>query len=264
MTVPEVSARAGGDRLVMVTAYDYPSALAVARSDADIILVGDSLAMVALGHRDTLSITVDQMAYHVEAVKRANPKQLIVADMPWMSFHVSAQETLHHGAKLIRAGADCVKLEGAGSRVEMVSRLVEAEIAVMGHIGLTPQSVNTFGGYKVQGKTDTAAHQLIKDAVALEDAGCFAVVVEGVPRTVGTSVTKALAVPTIGIGAGPDCDGQVLVYHDLLGLQDSHVPKFVRQYANLMFTSVAGLNNFAADVRSGAFPNDSESYHSPR
>lgn len=261
LTVPQVRSRPGGERLVMVTAYDYVSAKTVARSDADIILVGDSLAMVVLGHDNTLSITVDEMAYHVAAVKRAKPRQLIVADLPWMSFHTSTEETLHNAAKLIRAGADCVKLEGGRKRTKMVEALVAAEIAVMGHVGLTPQSVNAFGGYKVQGKTDAQAHQLIRDAVALEDAGCFAVVVEGVPSRVGAELTKALSVPTIGIGAGPDCDGQVLVYHDLLGLHDERKPKFVRQYTKLMEVCVEGVNHFAADVRSGTFPSESETYH---
>lgn len=266
LSVPDIRANkvcSGAEPFVMVTAYDYCSATNVGASDADVILVGDSLAMVVLGHRDTLSIGVDEMAYHVAAVKRADPRQLIVGDLPWMSFHVSVAETLHNAARLIRSGADAVKLEGGVERVEMIEALIRAEIPVMGHVGLTPQSVNTFGGYKVQAKTEDTEQKLISDAQALEAAGCFSVVIEGVPRSVAKKVTELLAVPTIGIGAGPDCDGQVLVYHDVLGMQDDHIAKFVRQYADIKSDSVAALNHFAADVRSGAFPGDAESYHKP-
>lgn len=264
MTVPAISARkvaSGADPIVMVTAVDYPSGCMIGETDADMILVGDSLAMVELGYENTLSVTIDDMAHHTAAVARAKPKQLIVGDLPWMSYHVSVQDTLHNAAKLIRAGAGAVKLEGGIERIPMIEALIGAQIPVMGHIGLTPQSVHAMGGFRVQGKSAEAAHALVGEAKALQAAGCFAIVLEGVPREVGDLVTRSLDVPTVGIGAGPGCDGQVLVFHDLLGMQDDFVPKFVRQYANLKAEAIAGVGAYVADVRSGAFPDDSECYH---
>lgn len=263
LTVPAVrarKARAGGESLVMVTAYDAPGARLADAAGVDMLLVGDSLAMVVLGHPDTLSVTVDDMAHHTAAVARVEPDALIVADLPWLSYHVSPQDTICNAARLIRAGAQAVKLEGGTGRVPMIEALVAAEIPVMGHVGLTPQSVHALGGFRVQGRTAEAAIQLVESAKALEHAGCFAVVLEGVPADVAGLVTEAIGVPTIGIGAGPDCDGQVLVYHDLLGLQDDLRPRFVRRYADLGDATVEALGRFAADVRSGRFPSAAESY----
>lgn len=264
LTAPAISSRKvskGADPVVMVTAYDYPSGKMVGASDADMILVGDSLAMVVLGQPDTLSVTVDEMVHHTAAVARAEPKQLIVADLPWMSYHVSIEDTLRNAARLIRAGAGALKLEGGLERVPTVEALIAAEIPMMGHVGLTPQSVHAMGGFKVQGKSAEAATTVVEDAKALQAAGCFSVVLEGVPRRVADLVTSVLDIPTIGIGAGPGCDGQVLVFHDLLGLQDDFIAKFVRQYAQQKTDAIAALDAFVADVRSGDFPNDDESYH---
>jgi len=264
ITVPGVRARKvrGGDEpLVMVTAYDAPGARVADAAGVDMILVGDSLAMVVLGYDDTLQVTIDDMAHHTAAVARAKPACLIVGDLPWMSYHVSAAETVHNAAALIRAGAHCVKLEGGAKRVPMVEALVDAEIPVMGHIGLTPQSVHAMGGFKVQGRQTEAALALVADAKALQHAGCFAIVIEGVPDEVAAMVTDSLDVPTIGIGAGARCDGQVLVMHDLLGIEDRTVPKFVRRYDDLRTRSVDAVSAYAADVRSGAFPSPEETYH---
>jgi 3-methyl-2-oxobutanoate hydroxymethyltransferase len=263
VTVPSVRAakrRDGHKPLVMVTAYDAPSARIVDAAGVDLILVGDSVANNVLGFDDTLHVTVDDMVRHTAAVCRARPAPLVVADLPWMSYHLDAAETVRNAARLIRAGAQAVKLEGGEARVPMVEALVLAEIPVMGHVGLTPQSVNAMGGYRVQGRTDDAATGLAADAKALAAAGCFAVVLEGVPERVGRMVTEALEVPTIGIGAGPDCDGQVLVFHDLLGL-NATTPKFVRRYAELAEAATAAVAAYASDVRSGAFPADAEVYH---
>lgn len=264
ITAPAITARKvrnGAKPIVMVTAYDYAQANIVGATDADMILVGDSLAMVVLGYPDTLSVTVDDICHHTAAVARAHPKQLIVADLPWMSYHVNIEQTIQNAAKLIRAGAGAVKLEGGIERVEVVEALINTEIPVMGHVGLTPQSVKTMGGFKVQAKTARDAQDLLADARALQDAGCFSIIVEGVPRKVAAMVTNKIDLPTVGIGAGPECDGQVLVYHDVLGLQNDFIAKFVRQYANIKLDSIAALDAFVADVHSGEFPNDSESYH---
>jgi 3-methyl-2-oxobutanoate hydroxymethyltransferase len=247
----------------MVTAYDAPTARIADEAGVDLILVGDSVAMVVLGYDDTLSVTIDDMAHHTAAVARTRPRALVVADMPWMSYHVDAGDTVRNAASLIRAGAQAVKLEGGRKRVPMVSTLIDAEIPVMGHIGLTPQSVHAMGGFKVQGKSVDAAAALVDDALALQAAGCFSIVLEGVPDAVAQMVTAAVDVPTIGIGAGRWCDGQVLVFHDAAGLEDRVLPKFVRRYGTLKADGVAALSAFAADVRSGAFPSDAESYHLP-
>lgn len=263
-TAPAIAARKrrnGADPLVMITAYDAPGARAVSEAGADLILVGDSLAMVVLGYDDTLQLTVDDMAHHVAAVARAKPHSMIVGDLPWMSYHVDRAETVRNAATLIRAGAQSVKLEGGRKRLPMIEAIIDAEIPVMGHLGLTPQSVHAMGGFRVQGKSADAALALIDDAKALQAAGCFAVVLEGVPDVVADAVTDSIDVPTIGIGAGSGTDGQVLVYHDLLGLEDRKVPKFVRSYADLKSRSVEALSSFVADVRTGAFPDDSETYH---
>ena len=263
MTVPAVRARKasdGADPLVMLTAYDAPGARMVDQAGVDLILVGDSVAMVVLGYDDTLQVTVADIAHHAAAVARTRPEALIVADMPWMSYHVSVEETVRNAAVLIRAGAQAVKLEGGRRRLPMIEALVAAEVPVMGHIGLTPQSMHAMGGFKVQGRDAQAALGLVDDAKELAHAGCFAIVLEGVPDRVAARVTRTVDVPTIGIGAGPDCDGQVLVFHDVLGLEHRVVPKFVRRYADLHTEGVVALRHFADDVRSGAFPTVDESY----
>jgi 3-methyl-2-oxobutanoate hydroxymethyltransferase len=245
----------------MVTAYDAPGGRIADEAGVDLVLVGDSVAMVVLGYDDTLQVTVDDMAHHVAAVARARPRSLIVGDLPWMSYHVSVQETVGNAARLVRAGAQAVKLEGGRKRLPMIEAILDAEIPVMGHIGLTPQSVHAMGGFKVQGREQEAAMALVADAKALAHAGCFAVVLEGVPDEVAALVTDAIDVPTIGIGAGPSCDGQVLVLHDLLGLEDRITPKFVRRYASLKHDAVAAVAAFADDVRTRRFPEHDESYH---
>ncbi|MFN8049850.1 MAG: 3-methyl-2-oxobutanoate hydroxymethyltransferase [Acidimicrobiales bacterium] len=264
VSVPAIASskvRRGADPLVMVTAYDAPGARVAEAAGVDMILVGDSLAMVVLGYEDTLQVTVADMAHHIAAVSRAKPAALIVGDMPWMSYHVSPADTVANAAALIRAGAQCVKLEGGAKRTAMVEAIVDAEIPVMGHIGLTPQSMHAMGGFKVQGRESEAALRLVSDAKALQHAGCFALVIEGVPDEVATMITDAVDIPTIGIGAGPRCDGQVLVMHDLLGIEDRMLPKFVRRYADVKQVSVDAVAAFAADVRGGTFPNADESYH---
>lgn len=263
-TVPSIrnqKVSRGGEPLVMVTAYDAPGARFADEADVDMILVGDSLAMVVLGYDDTLSVTVSDMAHHTAAVARAKPQALIVADLPWMSYHLDTNDAVRNSAELIRAGGEAVKLEGGKQRVPMVSAIINAEIPVVGHVGLTPQSVHAMGGFKVQARESEAAEQLLKDCLALEAAGCFSIVLEGVPTEVASFVTRELSIPTIGIGAGPDCDGQVLVYHDLLGIEDRISPKFVRRFADVRTASVDGLKAYAEHVRGGTFPSDEESYH---
>ncbi|MGH9042092.1 MAG: 3-methyl-2-oxobutanoate hydroxymethyltransferase [Acidimicrobiia bacterium] len=259
---PAIRARKGdGSRLVVVTAYDAPSARIVDEAGVDVILVGDSVGMVVLGYEDTLSVTIDDMVHHTAAVARARPEALVVADMPWMSFHVSREETVRNAAALVRAGAGAVKLEGGRKRLSAITAILDAEIPVMGHLGLTPQSVHALGGYKVQAKEFDAARDLVDDAVALADVGCFSIVLECVPDAVASMVTEEVSVPTIGIGAGLSCDGQVLVFHDVLGLTHGRVPKFVRPYASLANDGTAAIARFAEDVRAGRFPSDTESYH---
>ncbi len=262
VTAPQVQARKGSDEpLVMITAYDAPTARAVDAAGADIILVGDSLAMVVLGYDDTLQVTTDDMAHHIAAVARTKPRALVVGDLPWMSYHLSTEDTVRNAATLVRAGASAVKLEGGRKRVPMVQAILDAEIPVMGHVGLTPQSVHTLGGFRVQGKELDDARIIVDDAIALAEAGCFAIVLECVPDAVARLVTDSVGIPTIGIGAGRHCDGQVLVCHDLLGLSGRHVPKFVRQYAALEDASTDALRRFVTDVREGSFPAASETYH---
>jgi 3-methyl-2-oxobutanoate hydroxymethyltransferase len=259
---PAIRARKGdGTRLVMLTAYDTPSARIADEAGVDIILVGDSVAMVVLGYEDTLSVTIDDIVHHTAAVARAKPQAMVVADMPWMSYHVSREETVRNAAALMRAGASAVKLEGGSKRLDMIGAILDAEIPVMGHLGLTPQSVHMMGGFKVQAKEFDAARVLLDDAVALAEAGCFSIVLECVPDAVATTVTEAVPVPTIGIGAGANCDGQVLVFHDLLGLNRGRPPKFVRRYADLRGDAITAVTAFADDVRSGRYPSEAETYH---
>ncbi|MCH8900007.1 MAG: 3-methyl-2-oxobutanoate hydroxymethyltransferase [Acidobacteria bacterium] len=263
ITVPGIRSRKGGARIKMVTAYDHPSAVIADRAGADIILVGDSVANVVLGHEDTLAVDVDVMVHHTAAVSRAKPDALVVGDMPWMSYHVSAEDTVRNAGRFVReGGAGAVKLEGGRKRLEAIEKVIDAEIPIMGHLGLTPQSIHTMGGYKVQGKQAQAAYELISDAQSLAGAGVFALVLEAVPDKVAEIVTREIPIPTIGIGAGPHCDGQVLVYHDVLGLGSGDFqPKFVRRYANLADDAVAAMERFFADIESGDFPSDEETYH---
>ena len=265
VTAPMIRARKGGVKIRMTTAYDYPTARIADRAGADIILVGDSVANVVLGHDDTLAVDVDMMVHHTAAVARAEPRALIVGDMPWMSYHVSPEDTVLNAARLVRdGGASAVKLEGGRKRVEMIDAVVDAEIPVMGHLGLTPQSVKAMGGYRVQGKEAQAAYEMISDAIGLVDAGVFSIVLEGVPDRVAQIITAEVPVPTIGIGAGAGCDGQVLVIHDVLGLGGGeYLPKFVRPYANLADDAVEALERFFDDVETGVFPSADETYHMP-
>ena len=272
-TAPVIRARKvidGGDPLVMVTAYDAPSARMADEAGVDLILVGDSVAMVVLGYDDTLQVSVADLVHHTAAVSRGlatsapdrpEAKPFVVADLPWMSYHTTPVETVNNAAALVRAGAQGVKLEGGRKRLPMIEALLDAEIPVMGHLGLTPQSVHAMGGFKVQGKEHGAALDLVADAKALAAAGCFAIVLEGVPDEVARLITDSVDVPTIGIGAGPGTDGQVLVFHDVLGIEDRILPKFVRRYADLKARGVEALAAYAADVRTGAFPAEAETYH---
>src|SRR5215213_5666532 len=256
ITAPAIAARKvrrGAEPLVMVTAYDAPSARVADEAGVDLILVGDSVAMVVLGYDDTLQVTVDDLAHHTGAVARGlassapdrdAKKPFVVADLPWMSYHTTTVDTALNAAQLIRAGAQAVKLEGGRKRLPMIEAILDAEIPVMGHLGLTPQSMHAMGGFKVQGRQHDAALALVADAKSLAAAGCFAIVLEGVPDEVARLVTESVDVPTIGIGAGKDCDGQVLVFHDVLGIEDRIAPKFVRRYADLRTAGVEGLRAF--------------------
>ena len=251
--------------ITCLTAYDYASARLVDEAGIDIVLVGDSLAMVMLGYENTLPVTMREMLHHTRAVRRGVKRAFLVADMPFASYHLSQRESLRNAARFIKeAGAEAVKIEGGGKRARLVERMVEAEIPVVGHIGLTPQSVHAMGGYKVQGKTLQAVEQLMRDALALERAGACCVVLEGIPREVAAMITRELEVPTIGIGAGPECDGQVLVFHDLLGLTFAPPAKFVRRYADVGLVIGNALLAFKDDVKSGGYPSDAESYHLPK
>jgi 3-methyl-2-oxobutanoate hydroxymethyltransferase len=245
----------------MITAYDEPFARLVDAAGVDLILVGDTLAELVLGYEDTLSVGVEQMVHHIGAVARARPHALVIGDLPWMSYHTEVFEAVRNAAKLVRAGAGAVKLEGGRRRLPVVRAILDAEIPVMAHLGLTPQSVHAMGGYKVQGRQVSAAEELVGDASALAEAGCFAIVLEGVPDVLAERITAEVDVPTIGIGAGSGCDGQVLVLHDVLGLSKGIAPKFVRRYADLATIVTAAVSQYAAEVRSGAFPSDTESYH---
>jgi len=271
VTVPDILSRkslAGSSeakpKITCLTAYDYPTARLLDEAGVDILLVGDSLGMVVLGYDSTLPVTFDEMLHHTRAVRRGTKRALLVADMPYGTFHVSIEESVRNAMRMVKeGGAEAVKIEGGERRLELISRLVEAEIPVMGHVGLTPQSFNALGGFHVQGKTAQAAAQLERDALAVEAAGAFSVVVESVPRELAAQISARLRIPTIGIGAGPDCDGQVLVYTDLVGLTMGRTPKFARQYANLAGEISRAVAEFCNDVRGGQFPSDAESYHLP-
>jgi 3-methyl-2-oxobutanoate hydroxymethyltransferase len=249
-------------KITCLTAYDYPTARLLDESGVDVLLVGDSLGMVVLGYDSTLPVTLDDMLRHTQAVRRGTKRALLVADMPYGSYHTDTAEALRNAVRFVKeAGAEAVKLEGGERRLELIVRLTEAEIPVMAHVGLTPQSVHALGGYRVQGRTADTAEQLLRDARAVEAAGAFAVVLEAVPRELAAQITRELRIPTIGIGAGPDCDGQILVLHDMLGLTFDHPAKFTRQYANVGEIIRGAVREYSEDVRGGAFPSDAESYH---
>ncbi|MEP6820497.1 MAG: 3-methyl-2-oxobutanoate hydroxymethyltransferase, partial [bacterium] len=250
--------------LVCLTAYDFPTARIVDEAGIDIILVGDSLGNVVLGYGNTVPVTLDEILIHLKAVRRAVQRALLVADMPYGSFHTGADDAVRNALRLVKeGGAEAVKLEGGHKRVQLVKRLVDEEIAVMGHIGLTPQSINKLGAYRVQGKTAVTARQLLDDARALEDAGAFAIVLEVVPREIASLITESISIPTIGIGAGAGCDIQVLVLHDMLGLSFGKLARFVRPYANLHEVITEAVSQYADDVRAGTYPSEAESYALP-
>ncbi|HEY0385703.1 MAG TPA: 3-methyl-2-oxobutanoate hydroxymethyltransferase, partial [Pyrinomonadaceae bacterium] len=253
-----------GERLVCLTAYDYPTARIVDEAGIDVVLVGDSIGNVIFGYGNTVPVTLDEILTHTRAVRRAVKRALLVADMPYGSYHTGADDTVRAALRLVKeGGAEAIKLEGGRKRAALVKRLVDEELAVMGHIGLTPQSVNKLGGYRVQGKTAETARELLDDALALEEAGAFSIVLEVMPREIAKLITESVKIPTIGIGAGADCDIQVLVLHDMLGLSFGKQARFVRPYANLREAMTEAISHFAEDVRSGAYPSDAESYGLP-
>ncbi|SPP92830.1 3-methyl-2-oxobutanoate hydroxymethyltransferase [Bradyrhizobium vignae] len=263
VTIPTINRwKLDGRRLVMTTAYDAVTAR-IASPIVDILLVGDSVGNVCLGYDNTLPVSVAMMNHHLEAVARTRPAALLVADMPFLSFHLSREDTIRNAGGFLQRGADAVKLEGGARRLEMVRALVDCEIPVMGHLGLTPQSVNMMGGFKVQGQRADDAVRLLDDAHRLQDAGCFAIVLEGIPAELAARATETLTIPTIGIGAGSSCSGQVLVLHDLLGLTEGRRPKFVRTYADGFGLLQNALSQWVADVRGGTFPSTDESYRLP-
>jgi len=271
VTVPELLQRTSlaadstnKKKITCLTAYDYPTARLMDEAGVDVVLVGDSVAMVALGYESTLPLTMEESLHHTKAVRRGVQRALVVADMPFGSYQGDVNEALKNAVRFVKeAGAEAVKVEGGERRLEVIARLTEAEIPVMGHVGLTPQSVNAMGGYRVQGKTAGGAEQLLRDARAVEAAGAFSIVLEGIPRELAAEITKSVRIPTIGIGAGPDCDGQILVLHDLLGLTFQEPPKFARRYANVGEVISQAVREYCADVQGGTFPSDAESYHAP-
>jgi 3-methyl-2-oxobutanoate hydroxymethyltransferase len=271
ITVPDLmqrkslsAANSANKKITCLTAYDYPSGRLMDEAGVDVVLVGDSVAMVELGHDSTLPLTLEEALHHTKAVRRGVQRALLVADMPYGTYHGDLSESLRNAMRFVKeGGAEAVKVEGGERRLELIARLTEAEIPVMGHVGLTPQSVNALGGYRVQGKTPATAEQLLRDARSVEAAGAFAIVLEAMPRELATEITRTLHIPTIGIGAGPDCDGQVLVLHDMLALTFQDAPKFARRYANVGEIISNAVREYCADVQSGNFPADAESYHAP-
>src|SRR6202171_951720 len=270
ITVPELlqrkssAADSTSKKITCLTAYDYPTARIVDEAGVDVVLVGDSLAMVMLGYDSTLPLTIEESLHHTKAARRGVHRALLVADMPYGTYHGDIHESVKNGMRFVKeAGAEAVKIEGGERRVELIARLTEAEIPVMGHVGLTPQSVNAMGGYRVQGKTPGTADQLLRDARSVETAGAVALVLEGIPRELAAEITREVRIPTIGIGAGPDCDGQILVLHDLLGLTFNEPPKFARRYANVGEVISQAVRDYCADVQNANFPSDAESYHAP-
>ncbi len=252
-----------GQKITALTAYDFPTARILDECGVDIILVGDSLGMVVLGYENTLPVTMEEMIHHTRAVSRARKRAMVIGDMPYLSFHLSLQDSIRNAARFIKeGGADGVKLEGASpTRLQLVEALVEAEIPVMGHVGLTPQSVRKIGGFKVQGTDEERAEAIFRGALALEKAGAFAVVLESIPAELAREITASLKIPTIGIGAGPDCDGQILVINDLLGLTSGYLPRFVKKYAELDRIISGAVTEYLNEVRKGCYPEDQHCYH---
>jgi 3-methyl-2-oxobutanoate hydroxymethyltransferase len=264
-TDASAACRSHSNKITCLTAYDYPTARLLDEAGVDVLLVGDSLSMVVLGYESTLPVTLDEMLLLTRAVRRGVKRALVVSDMPYGTYHADTAEAVRNAVRFVKeAGAEAVKVEGGERRLELIARLTEAEIPVMGHVGLTPQSVNALGGYRVQGKTVDAAEQLLRDARAVEAAGAFSVVLEAVPRELAAQITRELRIPTIGIGAGPECDGQILVFHDLVGLTFGTLPKFARRYANVGEIIGKAAREYCEDVKAGMFPSDAESYHAAR
>ena len=257
-----IQKKSRGEKITAVTAYDFPTAGVAAAAGIDIILVGDSLGMVLQGHPHTMTVTMDEMVYHTSLVARARPQGLLVSDMPYGSFHASVEKSVENACRLIKeGGAEAVKLEGGRKRFPVIDALLNAEIPVMGHLGLTPQSVHRLGGFKVQGKLRENAREIFNAALELEKLGVFAIVLESVPLELARKISESLTIPTIGIGAGPGCDGQVLVFHDLVGISGPNLPKFVRSYADTHALWLKALREYIRDVQNGTFPADGESYH---
>lgn len=264
ITIPFLQAKKeNGEKIVALTAYDFPTAKLVEEAGIDLILVGDSLGMVVLGYENTIPVTMEEMLHHTKAVTRATQRTLIVGDMPYFSFHLSVDETVHNASRFLKeAGSHAVKIEGASEkRLNLIRTLIEAEIPVMGHVGLTPQSIYHLGQFSVRGKEIAEAKKIMKEALSLEKAGVFAIVLECVPMELARKITQMLKIPTIGIGAGPYCDGQILVFHDLVGYADGYLPKFVKRYADLHDVLSRALKAYAEDIRQGVFPDDIHSYH---
>ncbi len=251
------NAKTQGEKISMLTAYDYSMAKIIDESNVNGILIGDSLGMVIKGEEDTLGVTIDEIIYHTKAVKKGAKNAIIVGDMPFLSYHVSVEQAVLNAGRLVKeGGANAVKLEGGANVIEQIKAIVNAQIPVMGHIGLTPQSINAFGGFKVQGKDESGAKKLIEDAVLIEKAGAFSIVLEGIPEKVAELITKAVSIPTIGIGAGKYCDGQILVYQDMLGMFNDFVPKFVKQYANIGQIMREAIGSYVKEVQDGTFPEE--------
>ena len=262
ITIPQLKEwKEQGKKIRMVTAYDYPTALLVDRSEIEMILVGDSLGMVVLGYDGTVPVSMDEMVHHIKPVVRGAKNTLIVGDMPFMSYNVSLEKAIENAGRLMKeGGADCVKLEGGLVMAPVVKAIVEAGIPVMAHIGLTPQTASQLGGFKVQGKDESAARRMLEEAQAMEMAGAFSIVLEAIPAPLAKLITAKINIPTIGIGAGVDCDGQVLVLHDMIGLFDRFVPKFVKKYTNVSEDILAALNTYAKEVETGEFPGPENSF----
>ena len=265
VTVPELrAARERGRKIVVLTVYDYPTARILDASGVDVLLVGDSLGNNVLGYESTLPVTMEEMLHHTRAVARAARHALVVGDMPYLSFQTGRRDAVKNAGRFLKeGGAAAVKIEGGRKRAVLVEALLDAEVPVMGHIGLTPQSVHLMGGYRVQGKRIDQARALVEDAKALEKAGVFSLVLEGMPESVGQAITEAVSIPTIGIGAGRFCDGQVLVFHDLVGLGEGTPPKFARRYATIGDEIASAARRFVGDVRDGSFPSEAETYSAP-
>lgn len=254
-------AKENGEKLAMLTAYDYSMAKIIDESGVNGILIGDSLGMVIKGDEDTLGVTVDDIIYHTKAVRKGAKNALIVSDMPFLSYHVSIEQAVMNAGRIMKeGGANAVKLEGGADFAPQIRAIVNAQIPVMGHLGLTPQSINAFGGFRVQGKSEEAAKKLIADAKALEEAGAFSITLEGIPAPVAELITKAVSIPTIGIGAGIECDGQILVYQDMLGMFTDFVPKFVKQYANTGSVMREAISSYVKEVQDGSFPEEKHTY----